>query len=91
METKSPSPAGRSTAVSMPKRSRMTEICSSISASVTSTSSTVTARSSRAGRSSCGATSTSAVKARVSLSSRRVTSMSGWPSTRTWFSRTTSE
>jgi hypothetical protein len=69
----------------------MTEICWSISSSVTSTSSTVTARASSDGSSILGATSTSAVKARVSLSSRRVTSMSGWPRTRTWFSRTTSE
>jgi hypothetical protein len=48
-----------------------------MSASVTSTSSTVTAMASTSGRVISGRMSTSAVKARASPSSIRVTSMSG--------------
>ena len=80
MTTKSPSAAARSTSTRVAKRSRSAATCSSTSSSLTATSSTCAVRSSYAGRVISGLTSTSAVNSRDSLSSRRVTSISGWAS-----------
>ncbi|EUA01493.1 hypothetical protein I547_4222 [Mycobacterium kansasii 824] len=78
--TKSPTATGRSTGLSVPKRTRSD--CSSVStsSSLTSMDSTETVNWPRSGSVIWGRTSTSAVKARSWPYSFRVTSMSGRPS-----------
>ena len=88
--TMSPSAAGRSAVVRLPKRRRRTSSWSSTMPSATSSVSTSTEMPAGSGTSNSGRTSTSAVNSMRSPSSSLVTSTSGCASGVSWLAVTAS-